>query len=78
MNKNACNNLKKALHPSRGMMEHEPEDYVTVLPPALLAEQETPTADHTEEEAALTVEYAIPEHVQTDSLSDEDQSQNND
>ena len=77
MNKNVCNNLKKALHPLRGMMALEPEANITVLPPALLAKQEIPTAEHTAEEATLSVEIAFPNHVQIDSSSDEGQSQNN-
>ena len=54
------------------MMGHVPENYIRVLQPALLAMQQFPIADNTAVEETLTVETAIPEHVQTDSSSAED------
>ena len=76
--RNVYNVLNEAIGPLRGMTEHVPEDYINVLLPALLAIQELPSADNTAVEAALTVEIAIPKHVQTNSPLDEDQNLNND
>ena len=70
--RNAYNILNEALDPLRGNTEHVPEDYITVLQPAILAMHGIAIADDTVEEATLTVEFAIPEHVQTDSSSNED------
>ena len=76
--RNAYHILKEALQRLIELTEHKPEDYITVLQPAIIAMQEIPIADDTAVESTYTADLAIPEHVQTDSSSGEDQSQNND